>query len=228
LAVFNQSDIDTYTASKTSNYITGILGEVIYSDSFISSVYKSEPNLNNNLTSNKEKSQKIWKKQVKTQILDNKGVISIDAFGSNRYQTNLLASAIGYTIINQHGIYDGSADRVTIKMIDSPTIYENWSITKIISDGLIGLLAGLFLGFTFVIIFPNHRLFELKKKKAKNFQPEEYQQTTQPSQSTNKLTEDGIDTSVTPENKILSQSTNNAWLEQYYDENLPNNQSNQD
>lgn len=164
LAVFNQSDIDTYTASKTADYITGILGEVIYSDTFIGSVYQKETGLADTLGRGSEQRQKNWKKIVKTKILDNRGIIIIDAYGDNKYQTNLLASAIGATIISQHGLYDGSQDRVTVKMIDTASIYENWASAKIIGDTGLGLIAGLLIGLTLIVIFPNHKLFEFKKK----------------------------------------------------------------
>lgn len=215
LAVFNQTDIDTYTASKTANYITGILSEVIYSDSFIDSVYKSNSKLINNLGSNKEKSQKIWKRQLKTKTIDNKGIIIIDAYGENRYQTHLLVATVSQTIINQHGIYDGSADRVTIKMIDAPTIYDSWSLTKIITNSLIGILAGLFIGFTFVIIFPEHRLFEFKPKKYKNRMNRDYQKSQ--NQKIPATAEEEI-----KQDAPTGRTTNNPWLEQYYRENSDN------
>lgn len=236
LAVFNQTNIDTYTASKTANYITGILGEVIYSDTFIDSVYKSDTNLVSSLSANPEQRQKDWKKIIKSKILDNKGIVTIDVFGNDRYQTNLLATNIGYTIISQHGLYDGSADRVSLKMIDVPSIFESWSTTKIISDGLIGLLAGLLLGLTLVIIFPNHRLFELKKKTVQSFPFNNYQPrpTTQPATTAAEpVATITIPTRIEsmPE-KIMetvaetnsTKTTTNPWLEQYYEENLPNTQ----
>ena len=224
LAVFNQTNIDTYTASKTANYITGILGEVIYSDSFVDSVYKGEVTLKDNSGNNPEQKQKEWKKSVKTKILDNKGIINIDVYGNDRYQTNLLASTIGYTIINQHGIYDGSTDRVTIKMIGVPSIFESWSTTKIISDGLIGILAGLLLGFTFVIIFPNHKLFEFNRKK-KIYQPINNQAVKSFSTETeNKQPITYNAPRTITEEANPARNTNNPWLEKYYEDNLPKNQ----
>lgn len=204
LTVFNQGNIDTYTASKTANYITGILGEVVYSDSFIDSVYKSEPGLTNNLGDGSDQRQKNWKKIVKIQILDNKGIMIIDAFGENKYQANLLASTVGYALINSHGVYDGSQDRVIIKMIDTPSVYENWSTSKIMGDTGLGLLAGLLLGFTFIVIFPEHGLFDLKKRR----QEEKYEE-------------------IPPADPIAAPidytqgKISNPWLDQYYQENLP-------
>ncbi|MFA5021097.1 MAG: hypothetical protein WC517_03495 [Patescibacteria group bacterium] len=231
LAVFNQSNIDTYTASKTANYITGILSEVAYSDSFINSVYESDANLIDNLGQGSEKRQKNWKKTVKTKILDNKGIIIIDVYGNDQRQVNLLAAAIGNTVISQHGLYDGSQDRVAIKMIDTPSIYEGWSSLKVISDTGLGLLAGLLIGFTLIIIFPNHGLFEFKNKERKNKLSNGF------SQSTGQL---AVDTTADIKQSVIATPSkiegsrpiidlptdasaakaSNPWLNQYYEENL--------
>ncbi|MFA6525993.1 MAG: hypothetical protein WCT26_01085 [Candidatus Buchananbacteria bacterium] len=229
LAVFNQSNIDTFTASKTANYITGILGEVIYSDSFIDSVYSSNSNLADNLGQGSEKRQKSWKKNVKTQILDNRGIVIIDVYGNDKTQTNLLASSIGSIIISQHGLYDGSQDRVTIKMIDTASVYESWSSAKIISDTGLGFLAGLLIGFTLIVIFPDHKLFEFKKKNrafegfpiasAQDFPvaPASYDEIK------NILAEEPELTAKAGSSDYQSESApnkvSNPWLDQYYEEN---------
>lgn len=226
LAVFNQSDIDTYTASKTANYITGILGEVVYSDSFINSVYKNDSALSDRLGQGSETRQKNWKKIIKTQILDNKGIIIIDVYGNDKNRVSELASAIGNTIVAEHGIYDGSQDRVTIKMIDLPSVYEGWSSMKILRDTGLGLLAGLLIGFSLIIIFPNHKLFEFNQKKnlLVNF-PIAGKRAYQAYQPTEPITEEMAATEIEPPTETYlpadnsTTKTTNPWLEQYYEEN---------
>lgn len=229
LAVFNQSSIDTFTASKTANYITGILGEVIYSDSFIDSVYSSNGNLADNLGQGSEKRQKSWKKIVKTQILDNRGIVIIDVYGDDKTQTNLLASSIGSVIVSQHGTYDGSQDRVAIKMIDTPSVYESWSSAKIISDTGLGFLAGLLIGFTLIVIFPNHKLFEFKKKNlAFQNSPIASSQNLPASPITSQAIEDILTEESRPaafvdnsdyQPESAPNKVSNPWLDQYYEEN---------
>jgi capsular polysaccharide biosynthesis protein len=234
LVIFNQENIDTYTASRTANYVTGILGEAVYSESFINLVFKSETKLIDNLGSRAETRQKSWKQAVKIKVLENKGIMIIDVFGENRSQTALLAGAVTKTIVDNHGVYDGSDDRVTIRVLDEPSIYENWALTKIIRDTLIGLTAGLVLGLTFVIIFPNHQIFAFKPKRRfpvnyYNNQPEMSRPVRQTAVNYNtpsfntKQSSPAIQPTATKdinneENKI---KTNNPWLEEYYEENLP-------
>lgn len=233
LVINNDTTIDTYTASKTANYITGILGEIIYSDSFISSVFANEPNLIDDLGQTSEQRQKQWDKKVKTTIQENNGIIIIDVYGSEKYQTALLASTIGNFIVANHGQYDGSADKVNIKMIDTPSIYETWSIKQIIQDTGLGFLAGLLFGFTLIMIFPGHRLFDFKRRPAKAYSqhqarpaaiaystperparrlPPEEQAIAKPAPQSELPDEDTVD---------YSQKFSNPWLDEYYEENLP-------
>jgi capsular polysaccharide biosynthesis protein len=217
LTVFNQNNIDTYTASKTANYITGILAEVIYSDSFINSIYNGNAELIDDLGYGSEKRQKNWNEKVKTKTLENKGILIIDAFGNDKNQTRLLATAIGETIASQHGLYDGSADRVTIKIIDTPSILESWSTTKIARDTAIGFLAGLILAFTFIVIFPNHQLFEFNSKK-KYYQNLYTTPGRQTETAMNQAPEINSQTSAYYQNEA-TRKTDNPWLEKYYEEN---------
>jgi hypothetical protein len=228
LTVFNQANIDTYTASKTANYITGIMGEVIYSDSFIGTVYVSS-GIKDDLGYGSENRSHQWQKTVKTKVLDNKGMMIIDVYGNDKIKTNALANAIAAVIINNHSNYDGSADRAIIKMIDQPAIFESWSLTKIIEDSILGIIVGLLLGFTFIVIFPNHRLFEAAPKKKYSYSP-----ATEPVNAAQPLVtpkerplpptiepakEQGNDLSQRAENSFTPPATNNEWLKDYYHNN---------
>lgn len=159
LVIFNQNNLDIYTASKTSNYITGILSEVIYSDSFIASVFSINSDLKNNLGDNRANRQKNWKKIVNVATQENNGIIMINVFGNDSKQIKQLAETIATILIQQHGLYDGSDSRVIIKAIDWPFVYTDWAITQIVRNTLIGLLAGLLIGLTLIILLPDQKLY---------------------------------------------------------------------
>ena len=159
LVVFNQKNTDTYTAAKNDNYITGILSEVVYSNSFMENVFSSNFNLKDTFGFNPETRQKNWKKSINVATLDNKGIIMLDVFNSDQYQAKQFANAITYVLMTKHGIYDGSNDQVSIKLIDNPSVYENWAKIKIARDAIIGLIAGLLIGLSFIVIFPQNNLF---------------------------------------------------------------------
>jgi hypothetical protein len=171
--------------------------------------------------------------------MENRGIVIIDVYGENKYQTNLLASAIGSVIISQHGLYDGSQDRVAIRMIDAPSVYESWSNAKIISDTGLGLLAGLLIGLTLIVIFPNHKLFEFKKRNQirLNFPvspAQDFPARAVAEPAPQSIKEILMEKTQLPaqaieadrENENSRSRISNPWLDQYYEENL-NDQSNQ-
>jgi len=158
LVIFSQENMSPYTSAQTSNYIAGILEEVIYSDSFMNNVLKSNFNLEDNFGFNQEDRMKNWKKMVKPRLQDNKGIIEINVYHQDREQANNFAQAISYTMITNHSIYHGSGNDVSVKMIGSPTASEKWDQPNILQNLLLSLVAGIFIAITFVIIFPEQEL----------------------------------------------------------------------
>ena len=161
IVVFNQDNTDAYTASKNSSYITGILSEVVYSNSFINSVLTNNYNLKDNLGQTNEARQKTWKKMIKISTLDAQGIIIVDSYNNDKYQAYQFAESVSAIMINNHGQYDGFGDKVTIKQIDNSNLSDNWYPMQLIKNTLLGLLAGLFLGITFIVIFPQQQIFKI-------------------------------------------------------------------
>lgn len=158
LVIFSQKDMNPYTSAQTSNYIAGILEEVIYSDSFIDAVFKTNFDLTNDFSFSPEKKIKQWKKMVKPKLEDNKGIITIDVYHKDKEQANNFAQAISYTLITNHSLYHGSGENVVVKMISTPSVAEKWSQPNIGQNLLLSLIAGIFVGLTFIIIFPQQEL----------------------------------------------------------------------
>ena len=161
LVVITQDSIDPYTASRTSDYIANIISEVVYSNSFIDNIFKSNFEVKDDLGSSLEKRMKTWKKMVQVQTKENKGIVFIDVLHQNKEQANQFAQAISYTIITKHTLYHGLGDKVAIKMIDAPALASKKSEPKIMINTLLGLLAGLVIGFTLIIIFPEQELYRI-------------------------------------------------------------------
>ncbi len=167
ITVFNQGNIDPYTAGKTSDYISNILSEVIYSNSFIDSVFKSQFHLKDTLGNNAETRAKNWKDMVKVQTKQNTGIINIDVYNTDRNQADQFSQAIAYTIINNGQLYYGTNDNVVIKVIDGPATTQNWAEPKIGRNAGLGLIAGLIVGLTFIFTFPEQQIlkaFSIKPK----------------------------------------------------------------
>jgi len=166
LVIFSQKDMNPYTSAQTSNYIAGILEEVIYSDSFIDGVFKTQFDLKNEFSFSPEKRAKQWKKMVKAKLADNKGIITIDVYHQDKDQANNFAQAISYMLITNNNQYHGSGESVAVKMISTPSVAEKWTEPNIGQNLFLSLVAGLFVGLTFIIIFPEQEIlgFLLGKK----------------------------------------------------------------
>lgn len=166
LVIFSQKDMNPYTSAQTSNYLAGILAEVIYSDSFISNVFKTDFDLNYDLGLASEEKLKNWKKMVKVKLEDNKGLITLDVYHRDKEQAYNFAQAISYTLITSHTLYHGSGESVAVKMISTPSISDKWAKPDIGQNLLLALMAGIFSGLTFIIIFPEQEMinFVFRKK----------------------------------------------------------------
>jgi len=169
LVVFSQENMSPYSSAQTSNYIAGILTEVIYSDSFIDNVFKTSFDLEKNIGFNQEQKMKNWKKMVKISLQENKGIIIVDVYHEDSKQANNFAQAIGYTLITNHSLYHGSGDNVVIKMIGTPGISDKWATPNIAQNTLLSLITGIFISLTFILIFPEQELINyiLGKKSIK-------------------------------------------------------------
>lgn len=167
LVVFNQEGVDPYTATRTNDYITGVLGEVVYSDSFMEAVFKSGFALKDDLGTTQRLRTKNWRKMVKTTVQENKGIIAINVLHSDRNQADQFARAIATTLVNKHQMYHGLDDKITIRVIDNPVVPDRWAEPNILRNVLIGLFAGFIISLTIVVIFPQQRIFELSGKRWK-------------------------------------------------------------
>jgi len=161
IVIFNEQGIDAYAASKNSSYITGILSEIVYSNSFINNVYENHLGLKDDLGFGQDNRLKEWKKHVKVKTQDNKGIIIIDTFYDNKDQAYQLNQGVGSVLTSKHGQYDGFGDKVTLKTIDGPSVAENWYQFQIIQNSILGLVLGLFLGFSFIVVFPQQQIFRI-------------------------------------------------------------------
>lgn len=161
IVVFNQGNIDAYTASKNSSYITSILSEVVYSNSFITDVFANNYNLKDTLGMTSEARQKSWKKMIKISTQDAQGIIIVDSYNKDKYQAYQFAQSVSAVLIGSHGQYDGFGDKVIIKQIDTSSLSDNWYPLQIIKNAILGFLAGLFVGITFIVIFPRQQIFKI-------------------------------------------------------------------
>ncbi len=94
------------------------------------------------------------------QVDETKGMLKIDVLHPDRTQADQYAKAIIDTILVKHEQYHGAKDTVALKVIDTPITSQKWAEPNIIKNTLLGIVAGLVLGLTFIVLFPNQKIFE--------------------------------------------------------------------
>lgn len=169
LVVQNYSQTaDAYTVARSNYFLSNILAQVVYSDSFFNEVLESGYNINAAaFSSNSNKRKKQWQKLIKTKTINDTGIIAIYAYHQDKDQAFLLNQAVAETLKNKHQEYHGLGDKVTIKIIDK-TYATDWPVKpNILLNILFGALIGLAAGAGFAYLFPNQefriRLWPKKK-----------------------------------------------------------------
>jgi len=163
---------DVYSISRSNKYLSSILSEVVYSNSFFEQVLSSNYNIDPTIFSlDSNKRMKQWKKMVSSTAVNDTGIIVIDTYHPDRYQANQINQAIAYTLKTKNGDYHGLENKVSVKVIDR-TILSNWPVKpNIILNLFFGIFFGVLASFGFVKIYPNKEIkilpsniFSRKKK----------------------------------------------------------------
>lgn len=162
---------DPYAAGRTTSYVTNILSEVVHSTSFINQVLVSGFEVKDTFGADSDVRIKNWKKTVLVSADPETGIISINVLDSDRRQAQAIAEAIAHTLATQHLAYHGST-AITLKIIDNPAVSNRLAQPDIASNLLFGLLAGLLIGLTFIVIFPRQRLLEFLFDRASFYRDE--------------------------------------------------------
>jgi len=156
------TNIDPYTASKSNEYLSGILAEVIYSNSFFSKTLESGFNIDKTyFNGNESKQMKKWEKTVSAKNVADTGMVAINVYHPDRAQAEQISQAIIFTLQAKHTLYHGYGDNVAIKIIDKPLTSDRPVKPNLIFNFVGAIIFGLFFSFVYVYLFPE-RKYDLK------------------------------------------------------------------
>jgi len=172
------TNIDPYAASKSNEYLSGILAEVIYSNSFFSKTLESGFNIDKiYFNGSARKQMKKWGKTVSAKSVADTGIISIDVYHPDRAQAEQISQAIIFTLQSKHTLYHGYGDKVAIKIIDKPLTSDRPVKPNFIFNLAGAIVFGLFFSFIYIYLFPERkydlRFWPRKKRKGEKLNLEE-------------------------------------------------------
>lgn len=114
-------DADAFIAARSSERLSIILSEVIYSNSFFNDVLASSKNIIDDFSQDPAERRKQWQGQVKNRINSDKGIIEITVFDKSRDQSAEILNGIIKTLTDNGEKYHGGSN-ISIRVIDEPLV----------------------------------------------------------------------------------------------------------
>jgi len=160
---------DAYNVSRSNQFLSNLLAQVVYSDSFYDKVMESGYNINKRIFSaDINKRKKEWEKMVYTRAIADTGMIIVKVYYQDKATANKINQAISYTLMTKHSQYHGLGDNVKIKVINDSTLSDLPVKPNIALNFILGLIIGLAAGVYFIYLFPNKQFIFKHAKLEKN------------------------------------------------------------
>lgn len=152
-------DVDPYAASRSTEYLTSLFSEVMYSQSFMNQAFVSGYTVDRaEFPTEAKKLKKAWQKTVQNRVLGDTGILEVSVYHTDRYQAEQIALAIGQVLRTKHSQYHGRGTSVNIQTIDQPIVSLRPVQPDVLVNSLAGLAFGLIAGLAFVYAFPKREL----------------------------------------------------------------------
>lgn len=159
---------DAYNISRSNQFLSNLLAQVVYSDSFYEKVMESGYNISKSIFSvDANKRKKEWQNLVYTRAIADTGMITLKTYHQDKATADKINQAIAYTLMTKHSQYHGLGDNVKIKVINDSTL-SDWPVKpNVVLNLILGLLAGLAASLYFIYLFPAKQ-FSVKIAKSEN------------------------------------------------------------
>jgi capsular polysaccharide biosynthesis protein len=142
--------VDAYTASKSNEYLSSVLANVVVSNSFFTKVTEAGFDINTSYFGDNTKDQmKEWNRTVSAKSISDSGIISVVVYHPDRSQAEKIDRAINHVLMTQNAAYHGSGDTVKVRLIDQPIT----STLPVKPDIFLTMALAIALGFVTSLIY---------------------------------------------------------------------------
>ncbi len=144
---------DIYTISKSAQYLSSILKESIYSDSFFNKVIAlSEGEVEaQNFPAKIKDRRKKWEDTVNVVITRDLGLMEISVYYPRPEKARQISLAIAEVLSKEHQFYHGADNNVEVKVLDYSTVTDSPIALQLWLISLMGLVIGFLSGSFWVI-----------------------------------------------------------------------------
>ncbi|MDD5071555.1 MAG: Wzz/FepE/Etk N-terminal domain-containing protein [Patescibacteria group bacterium] len=168
---------DAYSLSRSNQFLSNVLAEVVYSSSFLEQALSAGFNIDRTIFSaDQNKNMKKWRQLVLAKSVSDTGMLVINTYHEDKYQASQINQAVAYILQTKNNLYHGLGDKVSVKVIDRTSV-SKWPVKpNFILNAVLGIFFGLIAGFCFVYLYPGKELKSRKKEGItlplkKNYQP---------------------------------------------------------
>lgn len=148
-------DVDPYAATRSTEHLTNLLSEVMYSQRFMDEVLSAGFALDENVfPESPKKRKKAWQKTLSTRVLGDTGILDVAIFHKDQFVTEQLAMAVGHVLRTKHSEYHSRGNALTIQTIDQPLTSLRPVQPNIPLNTAAGFALGLVASLAFIYLFP--------------------------------------------------------------------------
>jgi capsular polysaccharide biosynthesis protein len=171
LTINTFKEADPYTASKSNEYLSNLLSQIVSTNSFFEKVKNSSSNIDkSHFSGDQRKQMKKWNKTVKAKGLGDTGMIAVDVYHTDPAQAAEIARSVAYVLQTEHANYHGFGQSIQIKMIDEPITSSFPVKPNIVLNLSLALIFGIIFSLGYVYLFPEEkydlRVFSGRKRLA--------------------------------------------------------------
>ncbi|MCW1888805.1 MAG: hypothetical protein KIH67_004640 [Candidatus Moranbacteria bacterium] len=146
----NQTNQDFYTQFKSSEYLGKVLGEAIYSESFINAVIGTGKISGESLPFDKKSRLEQWQKTVHVEKNLELGVIHVAVSGNDQREITKISEGISDVLINQNTLFrGGNPDSVQIRVLSGPIIEKTPTLETLAKILLSSFVAGFLMSLLY-------------------------------------------------------------------------------
>ncbi len=145
---------DPFVASRSTEYLSQVLAEVVGSRSFLESVRQTNPEVLAGLPEEPNREKRAWNKRVKAHVVRDTGVLKLSAYDRSRDRASALADTVVITLLAKSNDYHGEGDAVSIRVLESPLTTRYPASPNIARNVVVALVAGLLAALGFLYLWP--------------------------------------------------------------------------
>jgi len=157
--------VDAFSAAKSAEYLSEILSQVIYSQSFLEDVLTAPFENKKTFSSNITERELQWKRTVEAKKVNNTGIVKIKVYAKSKVEAESTAQAVAWALSVRGHKYHGGGDWVKIVTIDGPSTSTSPAKPNLGLNTLLGFLVGFGLAGAVLFFLPELNLIVFGRKK---------------------------------------------------------------